>query len=202
MTLNTQVLQWDKTTGLLPAIIQDAKTNQVLMLGYMNEAALQTTLQTKEVTFYSRSKKRLWRKGETSGNTLTVVEVLADCDHDTLLISANRAGPTCHTGSTSCFGESSQTDWGIIQSLEDIIQDRKNLPSKTSYVSHLLTKGMSKIAQKVGEEGVEVVIAALENDQAHLCDEVADLLFHVLILLQAKQLTISHVLEVLKARRS
>lgn len=185
--------------GLAPAIVQDAATGCVLMLGYMNAEALEKTRSSNRVTFYSRSKKRLWTKGETSGNFLEVVSITPDCDADTLLIRARPAGPVCHTGADSCFGEANRSD--LISELEHVIADRRENPSGDSHVSRLFAKGLNKIAQKVGEEMVEVMIAAKDDDIEAFKGETADLLFHFLILLQAKGLRIRDVLEVLEARR-
>ncbi len=181
---------------LIPAVIQDANTNQILMLGYMNQEAYDQTLATNLVTFFSRSKNRLWMKGETSGNTLEVVSIFPDCDNDTVLIRANPKGPTCHNGTTSCF----YSDAEFIQDLEKIIQQRESNPSEKSYVSTLFNSGLNRMAQKVGEEGVEVVIAALQKDDNELCGEAADLLFHLLVLLRARKLNFSDVIKVLRER--
>ncbi|MEE9451673.1 MAG: bifunctional phosphoribosyl-AMP cyclohydrolase/phosphoribosyl-ATP diphosphatase HisIE [Gammaproteobacteria bacterium] len=194
-------LAWEKSNGLIPAIIQDARSGTVLMLAYMDQDALRTTLVKKRVTFYSRSKKRLWTKGETSGNYLELVSVHPDCDQDTLLIQAIPTGPACHLGNKTCFNSAGATAWEIIQELEKIIQNRKkDLPEK-SYVTSLLKAGIKKIAQKVGEEGVEVALAAVSDDANELSEEAADLVFHLLILLQARELSLADVLRVLQARR-
>ena len=192
--------------GLVPAIIQDAVTGKVLMLGFMNEAALQKTAQIKQVTFFSRSKQRLWTKGEESGNFLNVQEILIDCDKDTLLIKANPVGPVCHTGADTCWNETNKAT-NFIFELEQIITDRKNNPSDESYTSSLFAKGINKIAQKVGEEAVEVVIEAVnpplgDGAQELFVGEAADLLFHYLILLQAKGCMLSDVEDVLKKRHN
>jgi len=187
--------------GLVPAIIQDASTKTVLMLGYMNKEALAVTQDTKKVTFYSRSKQRLWTKGEESGNHLFVKDIALDCDQDTLLIMVEPEGPTCHTGSDTCWNESNTSSYGFITELETIITDRKNkAENKDSYVASLFRKGMNKIAQKVGEEAVEVVIEAKDNDEELFLNESADLLFHYLILLQAKGYRLEDVVQVLKNR--
>ena len=186
---------------LIPAIIQDAKTKTVLMLGYMNEEAYNKTLETNKVTFFSRSKNRLWTKGEESGNFLNLVSIKNDCDNDTLLIQVNPVGPTCHTGSDSCWQESNNQDYGFISKLENTIQERKeNANSEKSYVASLFEKGINKIAQKVGEEAVEVVIEAKDNNDHLFLDESADLLFHYLILLQAKGFKLQDVVSVLEKR--
>jgi len=187
--------------GLIPAIIQDTKTKTVLMLGYMNAEAVSKTLETNKVTFFSRSKQRLWTKGEESGHFLTLNSIKNDCDNDSLLIKATPHGPTCHKGTDSCWGESKVESYGFLTELETIITDRKeNAPSKTSYVSDLFEKGINKIAQKVGEEAVEVVIEAKDGNDDLFLNESADLLFHYLILLQAKGFKLDAVIEVLKSR--
>lgn len=185
--------------GLIPVIIQDNITNMVLMLGYMNQEAFDKTQQEKRVTFFSRSKNRLWTKGEESGNFLDVNSLLIDCDNDTLLIKATPAGPTCHTGADTCFNEKNVST-NFLTELETIIRDRKNNPTDKSYTSSLFAKGINKIAQKVGEEAVEVVIEAKDNNDDLFKGEAADLLFHYLILLQAKNFTLSDIINVLKSR--
>jgi phosphoribosyl-ATP pyrophosphohydrolase/phosphoribosyl-AMP cyclohydrolase len=187
--------------GLIPSIIQDNETKNVLMLGYMNQEALDKTLETNKVTFFSRSKNRLWTKGEESGNFLNLVSIKNDCDNDTLLVQVNPAGPTCHTGLDTCWQESNNQCFGFISKLEKTIQNRKeNAESEKSYVASLFAKGMNKIAQKVGEEAVEVVIEAKDNNDDLFLSESADLLFHYLILLQAKGFQLNDVVEVLKGR--
>lgn len=185
--------------GLIPVIIQDNITNIVLMLGYMNQEAFEKTQQEKRVTFFSRSKNRLWTKGEESGNFLNVNNLLIDCDNDTLLIKATPAGPTCHTGSDTCFNEKNAST-NFLTELETIIRDRKNNPTDKSYTASLFAKGINKIAQKVGEEAVEVVIEAKDNNDDLFKGEAADLLFHYLILLQAKNFTLNDIINVLKSR--
>lgn len=187
--------------GLIPAIIQDATTKTVLMLGYMNAEAIAKTIETNLVTFYSRSKQRLWTKGEESGHFLNLNGIKNDCDNDTLLIQVTPQGPTCHKGTDTCWGESKVETYGFLSELETVIADRKeNANSQTSYVSELFEKGINKIAQKVGEEAVEVVIEAKDNNDELFLNESADLLFHYLILLQAKGFKLESVVEVLKAR--
>lgn len=198
--LNIDQLAWEKMQGLLPVVVQDAKTGAILMLGYMNKAALQQTLATQWVTFYSRSKNRLWMKGEVSGNRLQLIHITADCDQDTLLAMVKPTGPVCHTGASTCFGDVDQTDWAFIQKLESIIAEREQTRVKTSYVASLFNAGMSKIAQKVGEEAVEVALASLDKEDDAFCGEAADLLFHLLILLKARKVDISKVIQVLKTR--
>lgn len=187
--------------GLVPAIIQDATTKNVLMLGYMNEEALKKTQETNLVTFYSRTKNRLWTKGEESGNVLNLVEIKLDCDNDTLLITVNPKGPTCHKGSDTCWNEANTESYGFLTQLENTIQSRVEAGNtKKSYVASLFAKGINKVAQKVGEEAVEVVIEAKDNNDDLFLNESADLLFHYLILLQAKRFELSNVVSVLKDR--
>ena len=189
------------TDGLIPAIIQDNETKNVLMLGYMNQEALNKTLVTNKVTFFSRSKNRLWTKGEESGNFLKIVSIKNDCDNDTLLIQVNPVGPTCHTGSDTCWQEENSQDYGFISKLEKTIQNRKeNANSEKSYVASLFEKGINKVAQKVGEEAIEVVIEAKDSNDDLFLSESADLLFHYLILLQAKGFYLNDVVAVLKSR--
>ena len=185
--------------GLVPAIIQDYNTYKVLMLGYLNKESLSLTLSTDVVHFYSRTKQRIWKKGEESGNELKVVSLKEDCDNDTLLIKVNPVGPVCHKGDDTCFEDSNMSDDFII-TLENIIQDRKNNPSDSSYVSSLFKKGTNKIAQKVGEEAVELVIEAKDDNDDLFLNESADLLFHYLILLQNKGFKLNDVINVLKNR--
>jgi phosphoribosyl-ATP pyrophosphohydrolase/phosphoribosyl-AMP cyclohydrolase len=185
--------------GLVPAIVQDSATLRVLMLGYMNQEALDKTLQEGKVTFFSRSKQRLWTKGEESGNFLTLQEIRVDCDSDTLLIKAIPAGVVCHTGADTCWEEENVSN-DFLRKLESIITDRKNNPSDNSYTSKLFEKGINKIAQKVGEEAVEVVIEAKDDNEELFLNESADLLFHYLVLLNAKGYQLSDVLAVLKKR--
>ena len=187
--------------GLVPAIIQDADTGKVLMLGFMNEAALAKTEALQKVTFFSRSKNRLWTKGEESGNFLLLKEIKVDCDNDTLLIKVNPVGPVCHTGTDTCWGEKNGNENFLFQ-LEQIIADRKINPLDKSYTSSLFAKGINKIAQKVGEEAVELVIEAKDDNEELFKDEAADLLFHYLILLQAKGFGLNNIVEVLKSRHS
>lgn len=186
--------------GLIPAIIQDVNTNKVLMLGYMNNEALEQTLQTEKVTFYSRSKQRLWVKGEESGNFLSLVNIKNDCDNDALLVQVEPAGPTCHKGTGTCWGEENTGESNFLAQLESIIKQRKESEDEKSYVNSLFKKGINKIAQKVGEEAVEVVIEAKDNNDKLFLDESADLLFHYLILLQAKGFQLKDVVEVLEGR--
>jgi phosphoribosyl-ATP pyrophosphohydrolase/phosphoribosyl-AMP cyclohydrolase len=187
--------------GLVPAIIQDDTTGKVLMMGFMNDAAVAKTQELQRVTFFSRSKNRLWTKGEESGNYLILKDIKVDCDKDTLLIKASPQGPTCHTGADTCWNEKNIND-NFLLNLEQIIIDRKNNPADTSYTSSLFAKGINKIAQKVGEEAVEIVIEAKDNNAALFLGEAADLLFHYMILLQAKDFSLNDVIEVLKKRHS
>ncbi|CAA9203417.1 phosphoribosyl-ATP pyrophosphatase /phosphoribosyl-AMP cyclohydrolase [Flavobacterium sp. CF108] len=188
--------------GLIPAIIQDSETKNVLMLGYMNEESLQKTIETQKVTFFSRSKQRLWTKGEESGNFLNLVSIKNDCDGDTLLIQAKPVGPTCHTGADTCWQEENKENYGFISQLENTIKTRReNADSEKSYVASLFEKGINKIAQKVGEEAVEVVIEAKDDNDDLFLSESADLLFHYLILLQAKGFQLNDVVDVLKKRQ-
>ena len=196
-----EVINFNKGNGLIPAIIQDVDTLQVLMLGYMNEEAYDKTVEDQKVTFYSRSKNRLWTKGEESGNYLNVCSIKLDCDRDTLLIRVKPKGPTCHLGSKTCWLEEQETRFGILQNLENVITQRLNSESNDSYVASLKAKGIEKIAQKVGEEAVETVIEALGNNDKLFLNEAADLLFHYLILIQAKGKKLDDVLEVLEDRR-
>ncbi|HXB39805.1 MAG TPA: bifunctional phosphoribosyl-AMP cyclohydrolase/phosphoribosyl-ATP diphosphatase HisIE [Bacteroidia bacterium] len=186
--------------GLAPAIIQDATTNKVLMLGFMNAEALEKTQKENRVTFFSRSKNRLWTKGEESGNFLNAKEILIDCDSDTLLIKANPVGPVCHTGADTCFNEKNEGDF--LSVLEKIIADRKNHPSEKSYTSSLFAKGINKVAQKVGEEATELVIESKDDNKELFLGEAADLLFHYLILLRAKDFDLQDVIAVLKKRHN
>ena len=187
--------------GLVPAIVQDASTKRVLMLGYMNQEAVNTTQEKQQVTFYSRSKKRLWTKGEESGHFLQLVDMAVDCDQDTLLIQANPVGPSCHTGDDTCWGEDNTPSYGFLTALEEVIADRKNNPSDKSYVARLFAKGMNKIAQKVGEEAVETVIEAKDENSDLFLNESADLLFHLMILLQAKGHKLDDVVQILEERQ-
>ena len=189
------------TDGLVPAIIQDTVTNKVLMLGFMNEEALAKTQETGKVTFYSRTKKRLWTKGEESGNFLFLKDCLFDCDNDTILIKAEPVGPVCHTGADTCFNEINKPA-NFLSHLEGVIEQRKNVPSDQSYVSSLFNKGINKIAQKVGEEAVEVVIEAKDDNEELFLNESADLLFHYLILLNVKGHKLQNVIEILQKRHS
>ena len=191
-------IDFAKGDGLVPVIIQNSNTSQVLMLGYMNEEAYKKTKSGDKVTFFSRSKNRLWTKGETSGNYLFVKEIQIDCDSDTILIKAQPKGPTCHTGSTSCFKE--ETAKGFLYQLEQTISDRIVNNAENSYTNKLYKKGINKIAQKLGEEAIELVIEAIDNDDNLLKNEAADLLYHFLVLLKAKGVKLTEIEEILKDR--
>lgn len=186
--------------GLVPAIIQDSETKNVLMLGYLNEEAYAKTLESNLVTFFSRSKNRLWTKGEESGNFMEVEDIKIDCDNDSLLIRVKPTGKVCHTGSATCWNEKNEASYGFLSVLEQTIEDRKKNPAAKSYVASLFEKGLNKMAQKVGEEAVEMVIEAKDNDADLFLNESADLLFHYLILLQAKGFSLDDVVRILKQR--
>jgi len=186
--------------GLIPAIVQNAQTKEVLMLGYMNQEAFEQTQSTGKVTFFSRSRNEIWTKGETSGNYLQLVDWKLDCDQDTLLIQAIPDGPTCHNGTSSCWGETPLRDFSVLDNLINTIDDRFTTPKEGSYIQSLIQKGLPKIAQKVGEEGVEIVIEAMRNEPQLFKEEAADLLFHYLLLLRAKEVKLEEILEVLKGR--
>jgi phosphoribosyl-ATP pyrophosphohydrolase/phosphoribosyl-AMP cyclohydrolase len=191
-------IDFDKLNGLVPCVVQDSATQKVLMLAFMNAEAYEKTKREKKVTFYSRSKKRLWTKGETSGNSLELVEILQDCDNDSLLIKVNPKGPTCHTGADTCFNEKNES-WDLAR-LEHLITDRKNNPKEGSYTTSMFKAGINKIAQKVGEEAVELVIEAKDDNKELFLNEAADLMYHYLILLQAKGHSLKDVKEVLRKR--
>lgn len=192
-------LDWEKVDNLMPVIIQNAISGDVLMLGYMDKKALDVTLESGNVTFYSRTKQRLWKKGETSGNFLKLVNIYPDCDNDTLLILANPIGPTCHNGTESCFAPA-QSQWGFLYELENILRERKNASPDSSYTARLYASGTKRIAQKVGEEGVETALAATVNDREELKNEASDLLYHLMVLLQDQSLSLSDVIDCLQAR--
>ena len=193
--MNLDNIDWDKVNGLVPAIVQDFKSSQVLMLGYMNEEAIENTINTNFVHFYSRTKKRLWKKGETSGNVLLLNDIQLDCDRDTLLIKASNKGPTCHLGQYSCFGEEEFN----ISKLEKIIESRLDNPSKESYTSSLFNKGIKEIAKKVTEEAGEVSISAVSND-GRVIEESADLIFHLLVLLKNQDISFKNIVSELEKR--
>lgn len=193
-------INFDKTQGLIPCIVQDAKTNVVLMLGYMNREALEKTLSENKLTFFSRTRERLWTKGETSGNYLHLVEVKRDCDDDTLLFKVRPEGPTCHTGADTCFDEANE--YSGLEFLEAIIQERKKNPRPGSYTNQLFDSGINKVAQKVGEEAVELIIEAKDDNKELFLNEAADLMYHYLVLLTAKGYQLEDVLAVLRKRHS
>ena len=199
-------IDFAKGGGLVPAVVQDAVTRKVLMLGYMNEEAYRLTLDRGLVTFFSRSRNRIWTKGETSGNFLQVREILADCDGDTLLVKAIPSGPVCHTGADTCFGEENQpseiSSPEFLFYLESVIRDRRTNPIEGSYTNHLFSRGLNKIAQKVGEEAVELVIASKDDDKDLFLGEAADLIYHFLVLLAQKDIALAEVINVLKDRHS
>ncbi|HEJ9628492.1 bifunctional phosphoribosyl-AMP cyclohydrolase/phosphoribosyl-ATP diphosphatase HisIE [Proteus mirabilis] len=192
-------LDWEKVDNLMPVVIQNAISGDVLMLGYMNKEALNVTLESGNVTFYSRTKQRLWTKGETSGNFLKLVNIYPDCDNDTLLILANPIGPTCHNGTESCFAPA-QSQWGFLYELENLLRERKNASPDSSYTARLYASGTKRIAQKVGEEGVETALAATVNDREELKNEASDLLYHLMVLLQDQSLSLSDVIGCLQER--
>ncbi|MBG5949861.1 bifunctional phosphoribosyl-AMP cyclohydrolase/phosphoribosyl-ATP diphosphatase HisIE [Proteus terrae] len=192
-------LDWEKVDNLMPVVIQNAISGDVLMLGYMSKEALNVTLESGNVTFYSRTKQRLWTKGETSGNFLKLVNIYPDCDNDTLLILANPIGPTCHNGTESCFAPA-QSQWGFLYELENLLRDRKNASPDSSYTARLYASGTKRIAQKVGEEGVETALAATVNDREELKNEASDLLYHLMVLLQDQSLSLSDVIGCLQER--
>lgn len=196
-------LDWDKNGGLMPAVVQDARSGQVLMFAYMNREALRTTLAEKRVTFFSRSKNRLWTKGESSGHWLNLVEIVTDCDNDTLLVLATAVGPTCHLGTQSCFGDEIATDaagLSFLMRLEAVIAQRISDRPEGSYTARLWSEGPTRIAQKVGEEGVEVALAAVTQEDERLVGEAADLLYHLALLLKSRNLSLATVVRELEQR--
>ena len=193
-------IDFSKSNGLVPVVIQDVSTNKVLMMGFMNPEAYEKTVKEKKVTFFSRSKNRLWTKGETSGNFLHVQEILIDCDNDSLLIKVIPQGPTCHTGTDTCWKEKNINKAGFIDHLKKVIRDRKNNPTGKSYTSSLFEKGTNKIAQKVGEEAVELVIEAMDKNDSLFKNEAADLLFHFMVLLEQKSVDLDEVIQILEER--
>lgn len=201
MLTNQQIdqLDWEKVDNLMPVIVQHAISGDVLMLGYMNNDALKNTLESQKVTFYSRTKQRLWTKGETSGNFLNLVDIFTDCDNDSLLVLAQPIGPTCHNGTESCFAPA-QSQWGFLYELENLLKSRKTASPESSYTAQLYASGTKRIAQKVGEEGVETALAATVNDREELTNEAADLIYHLLVLLQDQDLDLSAVINCLKQR--
>jgi phosphoribosyl-ATP pyrophosphohydrolase/phosphoribosyl-AMP cyclohydrolase len=202
MTSLAETIDWQKVDNLIPAIVQDTHTRQVLMLGYMNREALEQTQASQRVTFFSRTKERLWQKGETSGNFLALTSVQLDCDQDTLLIEAVPAGPTCHLGTTSCFGDAHAPGVGFLGHLETIIRERHQELPEGSYTTRLFKEGIDRISQKVGEEAIETVIAAKNTERDPLINEVSDLVYHLLVLLREKSVDLNDVVEQLRARHS
>ncbi|RUO78045.1 bifunctional phosphoribosyl-AMP cyclohydrolase/phosphoribosyl-ATP diphosphatase HisIE [Idiomarina seosinensis] len=198
-TATIEQLDWDKMDGLLPCTVQHPLTGEVLMLGYMNRDAVSASLESAKVTFYSRSKQRLWTKGESSGNVLQLHGIYADCDNDALLVQAIPHGPTCHLGTRSCFAEAPAP---LLQQLDELLASRKDADPEHSYTAKLFAAGVKRAAQKVGEEGVEVALAAAVRDQKELVNESADLLYHLLVVLQASDTNLEAVLRVLQQRRS
>jgi phosphoribosyl-ATP pyrophosphohydrolase/phosphoribosyl-AMP cyclohydrolase len=195
-------IDWKKTGGLVPAIVQDASTLQVLMLGYMNADALKKTLRTKKVTFFSRTKDRLWTKGESSKNFLHVVSVAVDCDNDTLLVMARPDGPTCHRGTPSCFGDDGASGVGFLAHLDEVVAARLKSGDKSSYTVRLVQEGVARVAQKVGEEGVETALAAVTAKDKEFAGEAADLLYHLIVLLRAKKMKLADAVAVLEKRHA
>ena len=193
-------IDFKKQGGLVPVVVQDYQTNIVLMVAFMNEEALEVTKKTEKVTFFSRTKGRLWTKGETSGNFLILKDIIQDCDNDSLLIKAQPVGPVCHTGADTCFNEENKNPLSFIQSLTETISDRKLQPNDSSYTASLFKKGINKVAQKVGEEAVELVIEAKDDNKELFLGEAADLLYHYLVLLEAKNYSLKEVVEVLESR--
>ena len=193
-------LDWEKTDGLMPVIVQHAVSGEVLMLGYMNPEALDRTIESGKVTFFSRTKQRLWTKGETSGNFLNVVSITPDCDNDTLLVLVNPIGPTCHKGTSSCFGDAGH-QWLFLYQLEQLLAERKHADPESSYTAKLYASGTKRIAQKVGEEGVETALAAVAQDDVALLGEAADLLYHLTVLLRARGLSLQDAKQILATRR-
>ena len=200
--MKTPKIDWKKNAGLVPVIVQDSATLQVLMLGYMNAEALKKTLRTKRVTFFSRSKQRLWTKGESSKNFLHLVSVKVDCDNDTLLVTARPDGPTCHRGTPSCFGDAGATGAGFLAQLDQVVAARLKSGDKASYTVRLAQEGVTRVAQKVGEEGVETALAALSASPKEFAGEAADLLYHLIVLLRVKKLSLSDAIAVLEKRHA
>ncbi|MBN3184335.1 bifunctional phosphoribosyl-AMP cyclohydrolase/phosphoribosyl-ATP diphosphatase HisIE [Pectobacterium brasiliense] len=194
-------LDWEKTDGMLPVVVQHAVSGEVLMLGYMNQDALQATEESGKVTFFSRTKQRLWTKGESSGHFLNVVSITPDCDNDTLLILVNPIGPTCHLGTSSCFSPAA-SDWTFLYQLEQLLAERKHADPDSSYTARLYASGTKRIAQKVGEEGLEAALAATVNDREELTNEAADLMYHLLVLLQDQDLDLATIINRLKERHN
>ena len=200
--IEVEKLAWDRMDGMIPAIVQDKASGEVRMFGYMNREALEATIASGFVTFFSRSRGALWRKGETSGNTLALVSIAADCDSDALLVTATPTGPTCHNGTSSCFGDHVSQGTGFIAELERVLADRATADQATSYTARLLSEGIKRIAQKVGEEGVETALAGVAGDDAEVTSEAADLVYHLALLLQARGLSWASVIDELRRRHA
>lgn len=200
--IDADALAWDRMDGLLPAVVQDADSGEVRMLGYMNRTALDATLADRLVTFFSRSRNRLWRKGESSGNTLALVDVAADCDGDALLVIARPAGPTCHTGTTSCFGDRMAQGTGFLDDLAQVLAERAAADPADSYTARLINAGIKRVAQKVGEEGVESALAAVAGDADEVTNEAADLVYHLTLMLQMRDLKWGDVMAELRRRHA
>ena len=200
--MKTPKIDWKKNAGLVPAIVQDAATLQVLMLGYMDAAAVQRTVRTKKVTFFSRSRQRLWTKGESSGNFLRLVSLQIDCDNDTLLVTARPDGATCHRGTVSCFGDGGASGVGFLAHLDQVIAARLKAGDASSYTVRLVKEGVARVAQKVGEEGVETALAALQKNSREFAGEAADLLYHLMVLLRAKKMSLADAIAVLEKRHA
>ena len=198
--INLDKIDWDKGDGLVPAIVQNSDNGQILMLAYMDRAALAQTISSKKVTFFSRSKNRLWTKGETSGNWLDYISGEMDCDADTLLIQARPQGPSCHTGSVTCFNDQTPSNIGFLDQLGKLIAERHKTMPKGSYTTSLFSEGKARIAQKVGEEGVELALARMKDDSAEMASEAADLLFHMMVLLEDAGLSLADAINVLQDR--
>lgn len=198
--INLDKIDWDKGDGLVPAIVQNSDNGQILMLAYMDRAALAQTISSKKVTFFSRSKNRLWTKGETSGNWLDYISGEMDCDADTILIQARPQGPSCHTGSVTCFNDQTPSNISFLDQLSRLIAERHKTMPKGSYTTSLFTEGKARIAQKVGEEGVELALARMKDDSAEMANEAADLLFHMMVLLEDAGLSLADAISVLQDR--
>ena len=198
--INLDKIDWDKGEGLVPAIVQNSDNGQILMLAYMDRAALAQTISSKKVTFFSRSKNRLWTKGETSGNWLDYISGEMDCDADTLLIQARPQGPSCHTGSVTCFNDQTPSNIGFLDQLATLIAERRKTMPEGSYTTSLFAEGKARIAQKVGEEGVELALARMKGESAEMANEAADLLFHMIVLLEDAGLSLADVISVLQSR--
>ena len=198
--INLDKIDWDKGDGLVPVIVQNSDNDQILMLAYMDRAALAKTISSKKVTFFSRSKNRLWTKGETSGNWLDYISGEMDCDADTLLIQARPQGPSCHTGSVTCFNDQTPGNIGFLNQLGNLIAERHKTMPEGSYTTSLFCEGKARIAQKVGEEGVELALARMKNDREEMAGEAADLLFHMMVLLEDAGLSLAHAINVLQER--